>query len=164
MKEYVPIIVSVIAGLFALWSAVFTWRLKQFSEKRMREQSKEETVHDELKSLYIKIHETFEDLIKETRNYGKSDLNSRFSTLTAEVGILAPAEVISRYQQVADLYEEWAPLYLKAYPAPKNGFLLIQSPDPTLKYKEPEKEAYDRFYEEYKNLVNCLRSEIAVNT
>ena len=164
MKEYVPILVSVIAGLFALWSAVFTWRLKQSSEKKMHELSKEEATYNELKSLYVKIHETFEDLIKGTRNYEKSDLNSRFSTLTAEVGILASAEVIDKYHQVADLYQEWAPLYLKAYPAPKNGVLLIQSPDPTLKYKEPEKEACDRFYEEYKNLVKCLRSEVGVNT
>ncbi|RUR28080.1 hypothetical protein [Vreelandella nanhaiensis] len=164
MKEYVPIIVSVIAGMFALWSAVFTWRLKQASDKRMRELSKEEAAHNELKALYVKIHETFEDLIKESRNYKKSDLNSRFSTLTAEVGLLASTEVVGRYHRVADLYQEWAPLYLKAYPAPKNGVLLIQSPDPTLKYKEPEKEAYDRFYEEYSNLIKSLRGEIGVNT
>tara|TARA_R100000687_G_C6449567_1_gene164519 strand:- start:1942 stop:2436 length:495 start_codon:yes stop_codon:yes gene_type:complete len=160
MKDYVPIIVSVIAGLFALWSAVFTWRLKQASEKKIRELSREESIYAELKSLYIKIHETYEDLIKETRGYGKSSLNSRFSKLTAEVQMLASPEVIERYKRVSELYQEWAPLYLKAYPPPKNGVLLIQSPDPTLKYKEPEKEAYDSFYDEYNNLVKSLRSEI----
>ena len=159
-----PIIVSVIAGLFALWSAVFAWRLKQSSEKRLRELSKEESAYKELKSLYIKIHETFEDLIKETQTYGKKELSSRFSTLTAEVRMLASEDAIAKYQQVSDLYQEWAPLYQQAYPAPKDGILIIQSPDPTLKYKEPEKVAYDLFYEEYQNMVNCLRSEIALNT
>ncbi|MGI2114405.1 hypothetical protein ACRN9G_12530 [Shewanella frigidimarina] len=164
MNDYVPIIVSVIAGLFALWSAVFTWRLKQSSDKNMRDLGKEEAAYNELKSLYIKIHETFEDLIKKTRTHGNSDLNSRFSSLTAEVRMLASPEAITKYFQVADLYQEWASLYLKAYPEPKNGIMMIQSPDPTLKYKEPEKDAYDRFYKEYQNFIDHLRTEIAVNT
>ena len=151
---------SVIAGLFALWSAVFTWRLKQLSEGRMRELSKEESAYSELKALYIRVHETFENLIKETRNHGKSNLNSQFSALTAEVGILASEEVRNAYQTVAELYHEWEPLYLKAYPEPKDGVHLIRAPDPTLKYKEPEKDAFDRFYTEYKNLVRCLREEV----
>jgi len=164
MNEYVPIIVSVIAGLFALWSAVFTWRLKQSSDKKMRDIGKEEAAYNELKSLYIKIHQTFEDLIKETRSYGKSDLNAKFSALTAEVRMLASPEAITKYQQVSDLYQEWAPLYFRAYPAPQNGFMIIQAPDPTLKYKEPEKVAYDQFYEKYQDFIEHLRSEIAVNT
>ena len=106
MKEYVPIFVSIIAGVFAVGSAIFTWNLKQSSEKRIRELSKEDKVYSESKSLYIKIHEIFEDLIKETRAHDKSNLNSRFSKLTAEVGILAPQELISKYQKVADLYQE----------------------------------------------------------
>lgn len=164
MNEYVPIIVSVIAGLFALWSVIFTWQLKQSSDKKNRNLGKEEAAYNDLKSLYIKIHQSFEDLIKETRSYGKSDLNARFSALTAEMRLLASPEAIAKYHQVSELYQEWAPLYCRAYPPSKNGIMIIQSPDPTLKYKEPEKVAYDRFYEKYQDFINHLRSEIAVNT
>jgi hypothetical protein len=160
MKEYLPIIVSVIAGLFSIGAIIFTWIFKQSSEKQLRKISQ----FDELKDLYIRTYEIFEEPIKVTNNHKENDLNSRFSKLTAEINMLAPIEIIEKYKLVLDLYEEWANLYIKAYPPSKNGYKIIYSKsiDPTLKYKESEKNTYEIFYKEYNNLCELMRSEIKI--
>lgn len=166
MKEYIPIIVSIIAGIFAISSAIFTWKLKQSSEKSLRTLSKKDKHHNELKTLYIKVHEMFEEAIKAIQEYKNNDLNSRFSTLTAEIKMIASKEVIEKYNQVAALCDDWAALYYKAYPAPKNGYNIIYSKisDPTLHHKDPEKNAYNQFYVEYEHLIELMRSELANET
>lgn len=167
MKEYIPIIVSVLAGLFALFSAVTAWRLKHNSDEKVREALAKDSAYKELKDLYVTVHETFEELIKETKSHGSSDLSSRFSKLTAELQMIASDKVMENYLQVADSYSDWASLFHKAYPAPKkigdSSYIMLQSPDPTLKYKEPEKVAYDKFYDGYQELIKTMRSEVAVN-
>jgi hypothetical protein len=166
MKEYIPIIVSIIAGLFAIGSAIFTWKLKQSSEKSLRTLTEKDKHHNELKTLYIKVHEMFEEAIKAIQEYKNNDLNSRFSTLTAEIQMIASEEVIEKYNQVATLCDDWATLYHKAYPAPKNGYNIIYSKisDPTLQYKEPAKNSYNKFYTEYEHLIKLMRSELANET
>jgi hypothetical protein len=56
-------------------------------------------------------------------------------------------------------------LYFKALPAPQKigdqTYITIQSPDPTLKYKQPKKEAYDKFYSSYEELIKLMRVELA---
>lgn len=161
MKEYVPIIVSVVAGFLAMVSAFFAWKLKQSSESEIRAISKQDMRHSELKLLYIKINENFEALIKNTKLHSEENLNSKFSNLTAEVRMLASEHVVQMYLSVADLHHEWAALYFKAYPPVKNGILIIQSPDPTLKFKVPEKVAYESFYNEYQKLILAMRTELS---
>lgn len=117
-------------------------------------------------ALYIKIHEMIEELIKATKNYEKTDLNSKFSKLTAEVRMIATQKIVNRYNNVADLYDEWSSLYFEAYPEPKNGISILYSSnaDPTKKYKEPEKEAFEIFYNEYEELIKEMRFEIRNKT
>lgn len=160
MKEYLPIIVSIISGLFAIVVIIFKWIFKKSTDKQLRALSQ----FDELKNLYIKTYEMFEELIKVTKNHKESDLNSQFSKLTAEINMLAPIEIIEKYKLVADLYEEWANFYPKAYPPSKNGYKIIYSKsiDPTLKYKELEKNSYEIFYKEYKDLCELIRSQIKI--
>ncbi|MGS0725122.1 hypothetical protein ACVBKF_02960 [Shewanella sp. 0m-11] len=167
MKEYLPVIVSVLAGLFALFSAITTWRLKHNSDENVRTALAKDSAYKELKDLYVKVHEMFEELIKETKTYKSSDLSSRFSKLTAELHMLASSEVVEVYLEIADDYSDWAYLYNKAYPAPEkigdSSYIKVQYPDPTLKYQEPEKLAYDKFYKGYQGLIKTMRSEVAIN-
>jgi len=116
--------------------------------------------------LYIKTHEMMEELIKTTKTYEETDLNSKFSKLTAEVRIIATQSIVNKYNSVADLYDKWASLYIKAYPEPKNGISILYSSnsDPTKQYKKLEKEAYEIFYKEYENLIENMRSEIQKET
>lgn len=167
MKEYLPVIVSVLAGLFALFSAITTWRLKHSSDEKVRNALAKDSAYKELKNLYVTVHEMFEELIKETKSYESSDLSSRFSKLTAELHMIASDKVIESYLEIADNYTEWVDLFHKAYPAPKkigdSSYIMLQSPDPTLKYKEPEKVAYDKFNDGYQELIKTMRAEVAVN-
>lgn len=121
---------------------------------------------EKLESLYIKIHEMIEELIKTTKMYEETDLNSRFSQLTAEVRMMATQQIVQKYNSVADLYDDWASLYIKAYPKPKNGIEILYSEnaDPTKKYKIREREAFEKFYEEYEHLIEAMRSEIQSKT
>jgi hypothetical protein len=162
-----PVIISVLAGLFALFSVITTWRLKHSSDEKVREALAKESAYKELKILYVTVHEMFEELIKETKSYESNDLSRRFSKLTAELQMIASDKVIESYLKIADNYSEWGDLYRKAYPAPEkigdSSYIMLRSPDPTLKYKEPEKVAYDKFYNGYQELIKTMRSEVAVN-
>jgi len=121
---------------------------------------------EKLEALYIKIHEMMEELIKTTKAYEKTDLNSKFSKLTAEVRMIASPSIAKKYNNVADLYDDWASLYIEAYPEPKNGIQILYSSnsDPTKKYQKPEKEAYQKFNQECENLIQEMRSEIQNET
>ena len=77
---------------------------------------------EKLEALYTKVHEMMEELIKVTKTHQASnDLNSQFSKLTAEVTMLASPSIIKQYNNVANLYDEWASIYTEAYPKAKNG-------------------------------------------
>ena len=121
---------------------------------------------EKLEALYIKIHEMIEELIKTTKTYEKTDLNSKFSKLTAEVRMIATHSIVNKYNHVADLYNDWASLYIKAYPEPKDGIQILYSSnaDPTKKYQKPEKDAFEKFYKEYEDLIQEMRSEIRNET
>ncbi len=161
MKEYLPIIAPIIAGLFSLGAIIFTWIFKKSFEKQLRKISE----HDELKNLYIKTYEMIEELIKGTINNKENNLNSQFSKLTAEINMLASTEIIEKYKLVIDLYEKWTDLFIKAYPPSRNGYKIVYSKliDPTLKYKEPAKNAYEILYKEYECLHELMRLEIKKN-
>ncbi|MGF1723621.1 hypothetical protein [Photobacterium nomapromontoriensis] len=166
MKEYVAIIAAVVAGLFTIISAFIVWKLAHKTSESAREQAKEDAKFNEKKALYVKTHELYESAIKCTKNYNNNHLSELFSKLTAEINLIASDDVAKQYFYVADLFQDWIPLYLKAFPAPiKIGEyscnIIIQSPDPTLKYKQPEKEAYEKFYSSYEELIKLMRIELA---
>jgi len=121
---------------------------------------------EKLETLYIKVHEMMEELIKATKTYEKINLSSKFSKLTAEIQIIAKPSIIKQYKKVTNLYTDWASLYIKAYPKPKNGMQILYSEnaDPTKKYQKLEKEIYEKFYKEYENLINDMHFEIEKKT
>lgn len=165
MKDYVAVIAAIIAGLFTIISSFIMWQLKRKTDERLQEKSLNEAIFNEKKTLYVRTHELYERAIKSTRNYQNSHLLDLFSKLTAEINLIASDDVIQQYFYVANLFQEWIPLYLKAYPAPKkmgdSSYIILQSPDPTLKFKQLEKEAYDKFYSGYQELIKLMRIELA---
>ena len=117
---------------------------------------------EKLESLYIKIHAMMEELIKTTKMHKETDLNSRFSQLAAEVKMMATQQITEKYHSVLDLYYDWASIYIKAYPKPKNGIQILYSKnaDPTREYKIREEETFEKFYAEYEHLIETMYSEI----
>jgi hypothetical protein len=134
-------------------------------DKIIRDSSQKDREYNELKLLYIKINEMIEEAIKATKNHDTSNLNSQFSKLTAEIRMIASNKVIEKYLLEADLFHNWANVYIKAFPKPVNGFHIMYSSgsDPTLKYKELEKDAYDDFYNGYEDLIKDMRLELKSN-
>ena len=102
------------------------------------------------------------EAIKITENHDSNNLNTQFSKLTAEVQIMASEKVSEKYLNVANLFQNWANIYNKAYP--NTNILYSKSIDPTLKYKEDEKEIYSNFYEEYQELIKIIRAELRLKT
>ncbi len=131
-------------------------------ERKSTHSSDKLSQKEKLEALYIRVHEMMEELIKATKSYEKTDLNSKFSKLTAEVRMIASPSITKKYNNVADLYNNWASLYIQAHPEPKNGTQILYSSnlDPTKKYQKLEKEANQIFYQEYENLIKEMRSEI----
>jgi len=127
-------------------------------DKKIKEFSKKDKAYEELKILYIKIHEMIEETIKKVENSDVNNLSSQFSKITAEVQMTCPNNIIEKYLIVARLCQDWTSLYMQAYP--NNNMIYSKNIDPTLKYKEPEKKAYDKFYKEYQNLIQEMRSDL----
>ena len=165
MKEYIAVIAAVVAGTFTIISALIMWKLTHKTSERTREKAAQDAKFNEKKALYVRTHELYESAIKCTRSYENNHLSELFSKLTAEINLIASEDVATQYFYVADLFQDWIPLYLKAFPAPKkmgdHSYIMIQSPDPTAKYKQPEKEAYDKFYSSYQDLIKLMRMELA---
>ncbi|EHV5548609.1 TPA: hypothetical protein ACMD0U_003515 [Vibrio parahaemolyticus] len=165
MKEYVAVIAAVVAGVFTIVSAITMWKLTHRTSEIAREQATADAKFNEKKALYVRTHELYESAIKCTKNYESNNLSEAFSKLTAEINLIASSDVAKQYFYVADLFQDWMPLYFKAFPAPQKigdqTYITIQSPDPTLKYKQPEKEAYEKFYSSYEELIKLMRVELA---
>lgn len=160
MTDYVAVIAAIIAGVFSIISASMIRKLTNDAKKEERKH----VTHSEKKALYVKTHELYENAIKSSRNYNSTHLSELFSKLTAEINLIASEEVIGQYLIVADLFEEWVKLFIKAFPAPKKigdqAYITLQAPDPTLKFKPLEKYAYEKFYSSYQELIKLMRAEL----
>lgn len=165
MKDYVAIIAALIAGLFAVVSALIAWRLKNSSDDQARKVSLEKERRDEIKGLYQDTFALFEQAIRQVQHREHFSLATEFSQTTAKMHLLAPQEIADQYLKVSCLFENWSHLQAKASPRQLdlNGqtVTLIQSPDPTAEFKEPAKTAYESLITELQNLTKAMRKELA---
>ena len=88
-----PAIVAVIAGVFAVVSAVIAWRLKNSSDEKAREVSFEKERRDEIKQLYTNVFVLFEQAMRQVSNREAFSLSREFSEATARIHLLAPEEI-----------------------------------------------------------------------
>jgi hypothetical protein len=165
MKDYVPAIAAVIAGILALGSAIIAWRLKVSSDETLRRLALEKERRDETKDLYATAFELFERAIRQILDQDQFDLAGEFSKTNSRIHLLAAEPIVSQYSRVCSLLTEWSFLQHKASPkrirAGDSTFTLIQSPDPAAKYREPAQEAYDELQRELTKLVQAMREELA---
>lgn len=164
MKEFVPAIAAIIAGVFAIVSPFITWKLKNASDERALQKSLGKERRDEIKRLYSDIYVSFEQAIRRVLNREKFTLAQETSEINAKVRLLAPEKIVRQYFVVASLLENWSKLQARAMPQQyRVGDVTvetIQAPDPTRKYKEPAKVAYDELQEALNNLIDFMRVEL----
>lgn len=164
MKEYIPAIAAIIAGIFAIVSAFIAWRLKNSSDERARELALDNQRRDEIKQLYTGTFTLFENAIRQILNKEKPTLAQAFSENNAKIHLLAPEHIAAQYSEVASLLESWSRLHFKATPhqmqVGEQTVTILQAPDPTAKYKEPANAEYQKLHNEMDKLIALMRAEL----
>ncbi len=164
VKEFVPAVAAIIAGIFAIVSPFITWKLKNASDERARLAALDKDQRDELKHLLTDIHVLFEQAISQVLRKEEFALGREFSEANAKIHLLAPEAIVAQYSKVAILLEEWSRLHYKATPRQwkvgEQTITVLQAPDPTEKYKEPEREAHQRLQRELDALIELMRIEL----
>ncbi len=167
MKEYIPAIAAVIAGVFAVISAFIAWKLKNSSDTAREKSDRIQRKHEEAKSLYTGTFQLFEEAIRQVLNRSEFTLAKQFSENNARIHLLAPATITEKYSEVAAFLESWSRLYAKASPQQmKIGdqvMTMVQAPDPTAQYKEPAKAEYEKLQVGLQQLVELMRNELDAN-
>lgn len=164
MKEYLPAIAAVIAGIFAILSALLTWRLKTSTDDKVRQLTEEKQKRDEITQLFTDTFSLFEQAMSQVLNREEFTLQETFSENNAKIHLLAPQHIVTKYCKVSALLESWSRLHAQASPRQmKMGdqtVTILQAPDPTEKYKEPAREEYNKLQEELYVLVSMMRAEV----
>ncbi|MGD0519914.1 MAG: hypothetical protein ABSA48_01545 [Terracidiphilus sp.] len=164
MKEFVPAIAAIIAGIFAIVSPFITWKLKNASDERALQTALGKERRNEIKRLYTDIYVSFEQAMKQVLNKEKFTLAQEISEINAKVRLLAPEKIVEQYYVVASSLEKWSQLHNRATPRQlkvgEETVDIIQYPDPAREYKEPAKAAYDKLQGELNNLIALMRVEL----
>jgi hypothetical protein len=164
MKDYVLVISAVVAGVFAIASALIAWTLKNSSYNQRDQLSHAKEKYEEAKSLYTTTFKLFEESIRQVLNRQQFILSQAFSENNAKIHLLAPQNVIEQYSEAASLLKSWSILYAKASPKQiKIGdqtATIIQAPDPAVKYKEPAELEYKKMQDSLQKLVDIMRSQL----
>jgi len=167
VKQYIPAIAAVIAGIFAIVSAYIAWKLKTSSDNERDQVTRAKEKYEEEKSLYTNTFQLFGKAIRQVIEREQFTLAQEFSENNAKIHLLAPQAVIDQYSETASLLESWSVLYAKASPRKmKMGdqtITVLQAPDPTAQYKKPEKNEYEKLQSSLRQLVELMRSEIENN-
>lgn len=160
MNEYV----AVITGSFTLLVAILGWKLKTSSDEAARKVAIERERRDEIKLLYENTFVLFEQAIRQVKQREQFSLGRDFSQTNAKMHLVAPTPVADQYLVAASLLEEWSQLHAKASSRQIDiggqTVTLIQSPDPTAPFKEPEKKAYESLLFEWQKLTQLMREHL----
>lgn len=163
----VNIILSIITGVFALLSAFLAWKLKTAQDKKSWALSLAKERRSEVKELYTEAFALFEQAIQQVNKRNGFTLGQDFAKLNAKIHLLAPEHIVAQYDRVAVAIAEWSSLYERASPqlmrAGEKTYALIQAPDPTAKYREPAKNAYEELQGEIHKLVALMRADLAAH-
>ena len=164
MSEVVPIVSAALAGIFALAAGYLAWRQKRHSDDRERELSMAKERREELKRLYSDVYVLVEQRIKCIRAFEPAESGKGLSEVNSRVRLLAPEVVVERYMTVVHQLDEWAVLFFNASPrrmkVGEETMIVLQAPDPTEKYKQPEREAHEKLQDSVQSLIDAMRDDL----
>ena len=164
MKEYVPAIAAIVAGIFAIVSAFITWRLKTATDEKVHHSTEKKQKRDEITQLFSDTFTLFETAMRQVLKREEFSLEEAFSKNNAKIHLLAPENIVTKYSEVGALMESWSRLRAKASPRQMTmgdqTVTILQAPDPTAKYKEPANAEYEKLQKELQVLISMMREEI----
>ena len=121
---------------------------------------------EELKCLYTGIFSLLEQTIRQVFASQEFNLAKEWADATAKIQLLAPNRIRDQYEEVSIRLSEWSRLYAQSTPRQIRvrdldmTVTMIGSPDPTEKYREPAKAAYDSLQSELRTLMAYMRAEL----
>ncbi|MCF8074041.1 MAG: hypothetical protein K9K66_10715 [Desulfarculaceae bacterium] len=164
MEKSIAIITVMISGLFTLTSGVLLWRMKVKRDEFSRKIAIEEKNRAEKKQLYLDIQTSFENTMGQVLA-GVEVSNLEFAyEINARVRLFAPDQISRLYMGSCELLEQWSALHRLSQPRQIDlagkKVTLIQAPDPTAKYKEPAKDAFDKLQKKLTELIEVMKDDI----
>ncbi|WP_186222582.1 hypothetical protein [Burkholderia gladioli] len=164
MKDYVTVIAAVVAGIFALISAYLAWRLKSSADASERSLAESRERRQEMKDLYASVIATLEQSIKTVQSAGEFSLDKELSEINGKLHLIGSEASIRQYHDVAERIRKWSSLHIQASPRRMSiggdTILLIQSPDPTEKFKQPALDAYRELQGALECMIKQMRAEV----
>ncbi|WP_281783926.1 hypothetical protein [Sinimarinibacterium flocculans] len=165
LKDFSTVLAAAIAGLFALLSAFLAWRLRNAADSSIAEAAVAKERRNEVKALYTEAYSLFERAIAEVRNGQPFTLAHDFAKLNAQFHLLAPATLSEQYGECCMQLEFWSRLQGQASPKRMDvagvPLIIVQSPDPTEKYREPAAAAYRKLQSQLQALASAMRRELS---
>jgi hypothetical protein len=168
MKEYVAIVAAAMSGAFAVVSACIAWWLKSHSDRAQVERTEAKEKHAEIRELYTRAFRLFEDAARLIHRDEGASIEEDFARLNADMHLLGSDAVAGLYEKAAISLSEWSRLYAKATPRQQKigdqTLTILQAPDPTAKYKEPERQAFEDLQEKLRALHAQMKAELRSST
>jgi hypothetical protein len=118
LKDFVPAIAAVIAGIFAIVSPFITWKLKNASDERARLVALDKERRDDIKRLYTNIFALFEQAIRQVMHAEEFTLAREFTEANAKINLLASPEIAAQYNDACSLLEGLVTASLQNPPSP----------------------------------------------
>ena len=122
---------------------------------------------EELKSLYVSVFVSIEQMIRVVRARESFVLDGDLSEVNGKVRLLASDVVAKNYYEVAEHLRKWSELFELASPRRmKMGdetVSLIQAPDLTVKFKQPAVDAYEELQDAIEKLIEAMRDEVRLD-
>lgn len=157
---YIPVITTVLAGLFAMLAAYYAWTLKLRDEKRSDRTAK----RAEKIELFSTVYTLFESGLRQVLNDKEFTLHSDFSKMNAKMELLAPESIKEQYFSCCNTFELWSKYHARSKPPKQelNGmtYTTLQSPDPTAKYKPLAEESYIKLQAQLGVLKDALKADL----
>ncbi len=164
MMDLSKLLPTIGAGIFALISAYFAWRLKKQTDEKALEFSRENEKREEIKDLYLTVFELFEKTSSEIVKIERNIPQNEFHRTHARVHLLASDKVAKLYDDTCAALQDWMVLYFKASPERRkvgDSYMEIyQAPDPTAQYKEPAQDAHKTYQSTFNKLAEQMKSEL----
>ncbi len=164
LKDFATVLAATIAGLFALLSAFLAWRLRNATESHASRSATAKERRNEIKSLYMETYSLFEKAIAEVSGGKPFTLANDFAKLNAQFHLLAPEKLSEQYGECCLRLQAWSQLHVQASPKRMDvggvPIVLVQSPDPAAKYREPAAAAYQKLQSQLQGLAAAMRKNL----
>ena len=165
MQEFAAVLGNVVTGLFTILGGLVVWRLKRKNEDSDKKAARKIDRRRELTDLYAQAFSSLEQAMRCALEQETYELTWDRTLINAKLRLLGSDEVNLAYDDVADKLKEWSALQVAASPrrvkVGDQTVVMLQSPDPTEKYKVPAQEAYEALHEALKTFRQRMQADLS---